>query len=474
MKNVTIKIGFRMINVTNIQEEIDMLQRNLYQSLLQWKKTDKNKKALLVTGARQTGKTFLIRHFGRENYENFVEINFITEPKAMAIFSDNLNADTIIASLTAYVRRPLKPGKTLIFFDEIQECPAARTAMKFLVDDGRFDYIESGSLLGVKYKEVQSYPVGYEQTLRMVPLDFTEFAIAAGIQPQTISVLRECYERNTPVNESIHQSMTDLFKYYVIVGGMPAVVQKFVDTHDIGEVLKIQNDILTLYRQDITKYSRNDKVRIKNIFDCIPSQLNDQSRRFMLSDIDKNARMNRYESSFVWLSDAGVALPCYNIVEPKIPLQINKKSNLFKLFLGDTGLLCAACMENVQFDILQGDLSVNLGSILENMFAQQLDGNGFTLYYMNKKKTGEIDFIVQRGKNVIPIEIKSGNDYEKHAALNNILLKEEWNIQKAYVFCKGNIKVVDKITYLPWYMIMFFMQEKLPDHLIVNLNIKNL
>jgi len=265
MKNVTTKIGFRMINVTNVQEEIDMLQRNLYQSLLQWKKIDKNKKALLVTGARQTGKTFLIRHFGRENYENFVEINFITEPKAMAIFSDNLNADTIIASLTAYVRRPLKLGKTLIFFDEIQECPAARTAMKFLVDDGRFDYIESGSLLGVKYKEVQSYPVGYEQTLRMIPLDFTEFAIAAGVQPQTISVLRECYERNTPVNESIHQSMTDLFKYYVIVGGMPAVVQKFVDTHDIGEVLKIQNDILTLYRQDITKYSRNDKVRINNI-----------------------------------------------------------------------------------------------------------------------------------------------------------------------------------------------------------------
>ena len=194
----------------------------------------------------------------------------------------------------------------------------------------------------------------------------------------------------------------------------------------------------------------------------------------MLSDIEKNARMNRYESGFVWLSDAGVALPCYNISEPKVPLQINKKSNLFKLFMGDTGLLCAACMENVQFDILQGDLSVNLGSVLENMFAQQLDANGFTLYYMNKKNIGEIDFILQRGKNIIPVEIKSGFDYEKHAALDHTLNKEEWNIQKAYVFCKSNIRVMDKITYLPWYMILFLLQEKLPEHLIVNLNRYNL
>ena len=272
----------------------------------------------MITGARQIGKTFLIREFGRQNYENFVEINFITEPRAASIFTGNLNAETLIMNLTAYLRAPMAPGKTLVFFDEVQECPSARTAMKFLVEDGRFDYIESGSLLGVNYKEVQSYPVGYEETLQMYPMDFEEFVLANGLHAETISHLNECFNKGTSVSDAIHQTMSDLFRYYVIVGGMPAVVQRFVDTHDIGEVLKIQTDILAMYRQDITKYSQNDKIRIKDIFDRIPAELNTQNRRFKLADIRKTARMNRYESSFVWLVDAGVALPCYNITEPKL------------------------------------------------------------------------------------------------------------------------------------------------------------
>lgn len=448
-----------------------MLKRQIYKSFIKWQESKKNKKALLVTGARQTGKTFLIRVFGKEYYNNFIEINFITEPKAMEIFSGNLSADILIANLTAYVKKEMKPGKTLVFFDEIQECPAARTAIKFLVEDGRFDYIESGSLLGVRYKEVQSYPVGYEEIIQMFPLDFEEFITAVGVQPETIRLLQDCFEKKIPVSESINQSMIELFRHYIIVGGMPAAVQQFIDSRDIGEVVRIQNNILALYRQDISKYALNDKIRVKDIFDRIPSQLNDQNRRFILSEINSNSRMNRYESSFLWLSDAGVALPCYNVSEPKAPLELNKKSSLFKLFLGDTGLLCAACLENVQFDILQGDLSVNLGSILENIFAQILSANGFNLYYMNKKKTGEIDFILQRGKCIVPVEIKSGNDYERHTALNNILMTEEWNIENAYVFCKGNVKSIDKITYLPWYMCMFFKQENLPEHLYVNLNL---
>jgi predicted AAA+ superfamily ATPase len=434
------------------------------------RKTGKAKKALLLTGARQIGKTFLIREFGRRNYKNFTEINFITEPRAASIFAGNLNAETLITNLTAYLRAPMAPGKTLVFLDEIQECPEARTAIKFLVEDGRFDYIESGSLLGVNYKEVPSYPVGYEETLRMYPMDFEEFAIANGVRKDTFSYLKDCFDRGAPVSDAVHQSMSELFRYYVIVGGMPAVVQSFVDARDIGEVLRIQTDILAMYRQDITKYSRNDKIRIKDIFDRIPAELNAQNRRFKLADINKTARMDRYESSFVWLAEAGVALPCYSVAEPKIPLKLSERSNLFRLYMCDTGLLCAASMENVQFDILNDDLTVNMGSILENVFAVQLKANGFELRYMNRKNLGEVDFVLQQGKNVIPAEIKSGGDYGKHSALNNVLNVAEWNIKNAYVFCKGNVGVRDRVTYLPWYMVMFFRRETLPEHMIVSVD----
>lgn len=450
-----------------------MLYRKMYSSLVKWKNS-KEKKALLITGARQTGKTYLIREFGKANYENFVEINFITEPKAAAIFTGNLNADTLIVNLTAYLRTPMAPGKTLVFFDEIQECPAARTAIKFLVEDGRFDYIESGSLLGVNYKKVRSYPVGYEETLQMYPMDFEEFVMAGGIQAQTLLHLKDCFDKAAPVSEAVHQTMSDLFRYYIIVGGMPAAVQKFMDTRDIGEVLKIQTDILGMYRQDITKYSQNDKNRIKDIFDRIPAELNAKNRRFMLADIRKTARMNRYESSFVWLADAGVALPCHNIIQPCVPLKINEQSNLFKLFLCDTGLLCAASMENVQFDILNGDLTVNMGSILENTFAQLLKSNGFELRYMNRKNMGEIDFVLQQGKTIVPVEIKSGGDYGSHPALSNMLKVLEWDIRKARVFCRGNISVHEQIIYLPWYMIMFFKQERLSEHLTVEMDLSKL
>lgn len=450
-----------------------MFYRKMYDKLIAWK-NNTSRKALLITGARQIGKTFLIREFGKRNYENLVEINFITEPKAVSIFTGNLNAETLVMNLTAYLMAPMTQGKTLVFFDEIQECPAARTAMKFLVEDGRFDYIESGSLLGVNYKEVQSYPVGYEETLQMYPMDFEEFVLANGVQTNTVSHLKECFDKRAPVSGAIHQTMSDLFRYFVIVGGMPAVVQRFVDTHDIGEVLKIQTDILAMYRQDITKYSQTDKIRIKNIFDRIPAELNAQNRRFKLADISKTARMNRYESSFVWLADAGVVLPCYNITEPKAPLRLSEQSSLFRLYMGDTGLLCAASMENVQFDILGGDLSVNMGSILENTFAQLLKANGFELRYMNRKSLGEIDFVLQQGKTVVPVEIKSGADYERHSALNNILRVPDWGIRKAYVFCRGNVSGRGQITYLPWYMVMFFKQDRLPEHLIVDVDLKGL
>ena len=451
-----------------------MLQRKVYQELLKWKNSKKGK-ALCVIGARQIGKTTLIREFGANEYEYFAEINFVTDKNAFKIFDGKLTVKTIITNMTAYLQTRLEPGKTLILFDEVQECPQVRAAIKFLVEDGRFDYIESGSLLGVRYKEISSYPVGFEQILQMYPLDFEEYMWANGIQSSTFEYLKGCYDNTTKVSDSIHETLSKLFYSYLVVGGMPENVQIYVDTHDIAKVVMNQRSILDLYRLDIAKYaSENEKAKIKAIYDSIPSQLNEKNRRFKLSSIHPDARMLRYENCFNWLTDAGVALACYNVAEPQPPLQLSEKRNLFKLYMGDVGLLCAACMENVQFDLLMGNVDVNMGSILENAFAQNLHAGGFHLNYYDSKKIGELDFVLQRGLSVELVEVKSGNDYHKHKALDRALQVENWKFKESVVFSKGNIESENGITYLPWYMVIFFHQEKEPDQMIYEIDLSDL
>ena len=451
-----------------------MLHRKAYEKLLNWK-NQKKKKALCIFGARQIGKTTLVRFFGKQEYDCFVEINFLEDSDAQKIFSGTLDADTLITNLTAYTRKEMEPGRTLVFLDEIQDCPEARTAIKFLVEDGRFDYIESGSLLGVKYKEVRSYPVGFEEIYRMYPMDLEEYLWANGVQQTTIDYLKECYNKTSPVTEAIHQTLCKLFLTYIVVGGMPDAVHTYVSTHDIAKVIRVQRDILELYRLDIAKYAEgNDKIKIKAIFDSIPSQLDNKNRRFKLSVIDPNGRQLRYADSFNWLADAGVALPCYNVVEPQPPLKLNEKHNLFKLYMGDTGLLCAACMENVQFGLLNGEMEINMGSILENLVAQQLAANGFNLNYYDGKKTGELDFVIQNGMRVDLIEVKSGNDYHVHPALTKVMKIDAWKFGSSTVLCKGNLEKEGNIRYLPWYMIMFMKPQELPDQMIVEVDLSAL
>lgn len=443
-----------------------MLRRKAYEKLSAWKQ-DPEKKALCVVGARQIGKTTLIREFGRREYAHFVEINFVTDERATEIFGGSFAADAIITNLTAYAKKPLKPGATLILLDEVQECPQVRSAIKFLVEDGRFDYIESGSLLGVRYQEIKSYPVGFEEIYQMYPLDFEEFLWANGVQDTTIRYLNDCFENKTPVSDPVHDTLRRLFYSYIIVGGMPENVQIYADSQDIAKVMRNQRAILGLYRMDIAKYALgNDREKAKAIFDSIPAQLNEKNRRFMLAALDPNGRQQRYEDSFNWLSDAGVALPCYNVREPQPPLQLNEKRNLFKLFLNDTGLLCAACMENIQFALLQGDLSVNMGSILENVMAQLLVSNGFSLHYYDSKKTGEVDFVLQRGMSVDLVEVKSGAAYRKHLALDHVLAVDNWKFGKRIVFSGANVEEHGDILYLPWYLVMFYRMEEPPERLI--------
>ena len=451
-----------------------MLKRKVYQDLLKWKE-EANGKALCIIGARQIGKTTLIREFGKNEYEYFAELNFVTDERAVDIFNGKLTAEAIITNLTAYLQTPLEPGKTLILLDEVQECPQVRSAIKFLVEDGRFDYIESGSLPGVRYKEVASYPVGFEQILPMYPLDFEEYLWANGVQDKTLQYLKTCYDKKESVSETVHETLCKLFYSYLVVGGMPETVQIYVDTHDIAKVVLNQRSILDLYRLDIAKYaSENEKVKIKAIFDSIPAQLNEKNRRFKLNSIQASARLIRYEDSFNWLADAGVALPCYNVMEPQAPLQLSEKRNLFKLYMNDVGLLCASCMENIQFDLLMGNVDVNMGSILESVFAQNLRSNGFELHYYDSKKIGELDFILQKGLSTELLEIKSGNDFKKHSAMDRALKVDNWKFDKSIVFSKSNIQKEENILYLPWYMIMFFRQERMPEKMIYQIDIGDL
>lgn len=451
-----------------------MLYRKAYNKLTEWKQQE-HRTALCIQGARQIGKTTIVREFGNREYECFVEFNLILDADARRVFDGNLDANTIIEGLSALARRPLVPGNTLILLDEIQECPNARTAIKFLVEDGRFDYIETGSLLGVKNKAVRSLPVGFEEMYTMYPMDLEEFIIACGVQSSTIEAMRSAYYSRIPTSDVIHRTMQRLFYSYIIVGGMPRIVQSYVQTHDIGRVIQEQNEILELYRQDIAQYaSESTRPKIRAIFDSIPSQLNDHNRRFMVNSLRASARMERYEDSFNWLVDAGVALPCYNVEEPAGALRLNEKRNLFKLYACDTGLLCALSMDNIQFSILQGDLSVNMGSILENVMAQMLTANGYSLHYYDAKKYGELDFVIQEGSSIDLVEVKSGQDYRKHAALDKIRNVEQWSYRQAVVYCKDNVMVEDGVLYLPWYMMMFYRQERLPVGLTYEVDLNGL
>ena len=440
-----------------------MLYRTFTRHLETWYNTTP-KRALLIDGARQIGKTTLIREFAKTHYgKNFAEINFITTPSAKEIFEGDLSADEIIARLTLFLKQKLIPGKTLIFFDEIQECAQIRTAIKFLVDDGRFDYIESGSLLGINYGEITSYAVGYEDIQTMYPMDFEEFALASGVSEETFALLKKSYDTEKPVDPCIHEQMLKLFTYYIIIGGMPACVQEYVKSRDMARVSEIQTSILKLYKKDITKYAGSDAAKVTRIFDAMPAELNNKNKRFMLSDLAKTARIERYESCFNWLSDAGVALPCWNLTEVKEPVEINLKRSLFKFYLCDTGLLCAMCGGDTQYKIVNGALEINEGSILENLFAQSLQAAGFALYYYDRKSIGEVDFVVQQKGTLLPVEIKSGKDYTKHNALNNLLEVEEFKLDNAIVFCIGNVCRDGKILYLPLYMSMFFKRETMLD-----------
>ena len=428
-----------------LKRKIDSYIRHFYAN---------TKKALLLTGARQTGKTYSVREFGR-TFKSFIEINFVENPEAVEVFANARNTADILLRLSAMTSVPLVKGETLIFFDEVQRCPEIVTAIKFLVEEGSYRYILSGSLLGVELKNLRSEPVGYMGVKDMYPLDFEEFIIAAGINDKIIGSLRHSWETRTPVDDFLHTKMMELFRLYLIVGGMPAAVEKYIETNHLQEVMAVQNDIIRLYKRDISQYDPDNKLYIEDIFDLIPPELNAKNKRFILKRLNENAKFERYADGFLWLKNAGVALPVFNVDEPKVPLLLSRSRNLFKLFQNDVGLLAAQYADGIQLRILTGDRGINYGAVYENAVAQELAAHGVALYYYNSKKRGEVDFVVEYGGKVLPIEVKSGKDYEIHRALSNIMDCEEYDLPEAVVFTNENLKTAGKLVYAPVYLVMF-------------------
>lgn len=443
------------------KSKLNMLNRKIYSYLQHFYKTEK--KALLVSGARQVGKTFAIRKVGKECFAHVIEVNFLSNPKYREAFKTPSNAKEILLRLSALTENNLVPGKTLIFFDEVQECPEMLTAIKFLVDEGSYRYVMSGSLLGIEMKDVRSVPVGYLAEKKMFPLDFEEFAEAIGMSAEVMTHVKECYEQCKAVDEVVHNKLNDLIRLYLIVGGMPEAVQKYVETNNLQMVREAQQEIMHLYGKDIAKYDPINKLYIKDIFDLIPSELNAKNKRFILKALNEKAKFERYKNSFLWLTDAGVALPTYNVEEPKLPLKLGEQRNLFKLFMNDVGLLASQYAANIAIDLLTGKAEINYGAIYENLAAQELCAHGYDLYYFNNKKQGELDFVIEDRGKVLPIEIKSGKDYKRHNALSNVMENEEYGIQKAIVFSNGNVEAVGNIIYYPIYMLMYLQPLTLEE-----------
>lgn len=418
---------------------------------------------MLITGARQVGKTFSIREFAKRHYDSYLEINFIRDLEALKIFRDVADEKDVLRRLTAYAGGKIKPGKSLIFLDEIQKCPEAMTYLKFLVEDGSYRYICSGSLLGVELKNVRSVPVGFVDEMEMHPLDFEEFLEAVGFDCGILEMVRAAIRERKKVDEFLHDRLMRLWRLYLVVGGMPAAVQEYVDTNDLARVADTQRAIIATYHRDISQYDKRNSLRIRDVYDRLPSELASENKRFAIGSVVPGSHFERVEDGFLWLKNAGVALASYCVAEPKSPLRLSEKRNMFKLFSNDVGLLAAMYMEGVQLRILNGDSALNIGAVYENAVAQEFTAHGVRPNYFNSKKQGELDFVLERGGRIVPVEVKSGKDYKRHSALDKVLSDKNYKIEEAYVLGNDNLSFDGPIVYAPVYAAMFIRASELPE-----------
>ena len=436
-----------------------MLKRKIMEKLVNWKNSNK-KECLLIKGARQVGKIFIIREFAKENYKNVIEINFELQKDYKRIFDGNLDINTLINNIELnFPDNKIIDGDTLIFLDEIQACPNARVALKSFAEDKRIDVIASGSLLGLYYKEVSSYPVGYEKEIELHPFDFEEFLWAIGISESIIDKCRRAFINKEQIDEFILDKMSEYFNLYIMVGGMPGVVNSYLEEKRINDAIEEQNKLITNYKRDVLKYAdEDDKQKILRTFESIPYQLSKKNKKFVYSDIKDNKYKEgelKYFSSLSWLRDAGIIQFCYNLNEPALPLASNIRQNSFKVYMKDTGLLLSTMENNIYKSVINNDIYVNEGALLENVCASELSTRYNKILYYEKKSKLEIDFILNIDGYVVALEVKSGNNRQSKS-LDSMI--NNYKTVERYIKLENDNKIyVDKknIEHYPLFMIMF-------------------
>lgn len=452
-----------------------MLYRKITKRIEEYLRSDSSR-MLMVDGARQIGKSFIIRHVGQQMFPNFIEINMEEDKLGERIFAEARTTNDFYMALSVVAGDKMKErGNTLVFIDEIQAYDHLLTLVKFLMQERRFTYIASGSLLGVTLRRTQSVPMGSLDVEHMYPMDFEEFLIANNVGAMAIDVMRESFRKNKGLSGAMHNKMMDLFKKYLIVGGLPKAVSTFVESRNIMEIRSVQNEVHELYEVDCTKYEEehNRRLKIRRIYEMVPSNLENKKKRVVIKDIENKSwkRTDNYLEEFDYLISAGVTLEVKAISKPSYPLIENSGKNLLKLYLNDVGILSAIYYRNNIKAIMDDIRSINLGSVYETVVAQELKAHGYGLYYYDNRKNGEVDILIDDADNLsnIPIEVKSGKDYSTHSALSRFLTMDEYNIRRAYVLSnEPRVYTENGITYIPVYYVMFFENvsnviEQFPD-----------
>lgn len=423
--------------------------------------TSGSNKILLVTGARQIGKTFIIRQIGKSLFENFIELNMAEDAIGPRLFSNVRTVQDFYIQTSIIAGAKMKEkSNTLVFIDEIQEYPELLTLLKFLKQDDKFTYIASGSALGIALKNTTSIPIGTIENLNMFPLDFEEFLIANGFSKIAIDALQSKFQSRETLDENVHNKIMDLFKKYLLVGGLPDAVNSFLENSNIVKLRKIQNDIHSFYSADASKYDEMNKLKIRRVYEMIPSTLENKKKRIIAKNIENKTgkRFSDYQDEFEYVINSGIALEVHAISNPAFPLIESSQKNLLKLYLNDVGILTNILYKHNANAILADESSINLGSVYESVVASELKAHGHTLFYYDNRSKGEVDFLIDDYDtlSVLPLEIKSGKNYTVHSSLSNFTKNDDYKIKNAIVFSnERTIKQVGKIVYLPIYFVMF-------------------
>lgn len=438
-----------------------MLYRKM-EALIEAHLTSDSQKILLIDGARQVGKTYLIRYVGQKLFENFIEINLVEDSLGDRLFAETRTVEDLYLQISMLAGERMKQKEnTLIFLDEIQAYPHLLTLLKFLSQDGKFTFIASGSLLGVTLSQTTSIPMGSIRKVRMFPLDFEEFLYANGMSRMAVSAMRKKFEKREALDEATHNKMMDFFRKYLLVGGLPDAVNSYLSDHNIQLVREIQREIHDYYAADASKYDEEKKLKIRRIYDLIPSNMENKKKRVVAKRIEgkKGKRFGDYQDEFDYLVSAGIALNVRAISTPVFPLLESSGKNLLKLYLNDVGILTGLLYGNNIRAVLSDQTSVNLGSVYESVVASELIAHGYQLFYYDNRTKGEVDYLIDdyESLSAVPIEVKSGKDYTVHSALNTFVQNEDYPIKKAFVVSnERKVTTQGKVTYLPIYDIMFF------------------